>query len=446
MRHLDRQTRLPARRFARAVLATVAVPLLAAAALAQSVAQWPQQAPGQSQQAPQYYQPDYLQQQQTAPQQQAPQQAYPQQMQMPMQMPPQGASPQGYGPPQYSYPSQQQQPAQQPPFPHGQQGQQGQQVYPAQPPQQPYSAQPALQMPPASSPPPGTPALRPAAQQPLPAPPTQQPQAQPGSPTAAPQAGPVAAKPTGALQQPTEDLRPERVEADVSTRSVAITSSFTGTEIIVFGSVENSRQQTAESGLYDVAITLEGMPQPVVARKKENVGGIWINTKAQTFEGVPSYYAIVSTRPVAEIADPALLRENEIGFEHILMKPVAGAKAPAASEIGDFKEAVIRRKQAEKLYQKSDYGVVFIGRSLFRSTVSLPANVPVGPLLANVYLFKDGKLLSKYSSKVTLQREGIERYMHDFAFDYPFLYGLFAVFVAVAAGLIASSLFKKGSH
>ena len=36
------------------------------------------------------------------------------------------------------------------------------------------------------------------------------------------------------------DRPKEGVEADASTRQVAITSSFTGTEILVFGTVENS--------------------------------------------------------------------------------------------------------------------------------------------------------------------------------------------------------------
>lgn len=239
---------------------------------------------------------------------------------------------------------------------------------------------------------------------------------------------------------------PERVEADVSTRSVAITSSFVGTEIVIFGSVDNSRQPTAESGLYDIAIVIEGTPTPIVARKKSRVAGLWINTRSQTFEDVPSYYAIASTRPIEEITNASVLVANEIGFNYVNMVARSGDKAPSATELGDFKQAVIRRKQHDNLYQKSDYGVAFIGRSLFRSAIALPANVPVGPLITHVYLFKEGRLLGKHSSKVNLQREGIERYLHDFAFDYPLFYGIFAVLIAVLAGLIASSLFKKGSH
>lgn len=279
---------------------------------------------------------------------------------------------------------------------------------------------------------------------------TQQPPVTPAAPQPLqqPQKPPRQAQPPQQAQpaKPANTLMPERVEADVSTRSVAVTSSFTGTEIVIFGSVENSRQPTAESGLYDIAIIVEGTETPVIARKKSNVAGLWINTQSARFEAVPSYYTIISTRPIEEITEVGTLHANGIGFDHVPMKLAAEGPQMSPDELAEFKRAVVRRKQADNLFQKKDYGVVFIGRSLFRSTISLPANVPVGPLTAQVFLFKDGKLLSSHQSRVTLQREGIERFLHNFAFDYPLFYGIFAVLVAVAAGMIASALFKKGSH
>ena len=40
----------------------------------------------------------------------------------------------------------------------------------------------------------------------------------------------------------------ESVQADVSARNVAVTSSFNGIEIVIFGAVDNSQQPSAESG------------------------------------------------------------------------------------------------------------------------------------------------------------------------------------------------------
>lgn len=269
------------------------------------------------------------------------------------------------------------------------------------------------------------------AQTPAPTPSTP---AQPGQ-----QQPPVSAAPTTPGELPRES-----VQADVSTRSVAVTSSFTGTEIVVFGAVDNSRQTSAEAGLYDVVVILEGTPSQLVVRRKAQVGGIWVNTQSLTFVSVPSYYAIASTRPLDEVAPVNVLNENDIGFQHVRMTPVQGWETGlTTADLGLFRDAVVRLKSRDGLYTRNDYDVVFIGRSLFRASIALPANVPVGPLNARVYLFREGQLISTYKTKVNLEREGIERILHDFAFRRPLFYGSVTVAVAILAGLAASTLLQR---
>lgn len=103
---------------------------------------------------------------------------------------------------------------------------------------------------------------------------------------------------------------------------------------------------------------------------------------------------------------------------------------------------MIRLKQKEGLHVQEQYGVVFIGRSLFRASIELPANVPVGPLVAKIYLLREGQLLSSYTAKVNLERQGLERLLHNFAFDQPSFCCTFTVAVAVGAGLLASTMYQ----
>lgn len=257
---------------------------------------------------------------------------------------------------------------------------------------------------------------------------------------------PAAAPSTSATPVAAGEPRAETVEADVSARNVAITAGFSGTQIVVFGAVGQSRQQSAESGLYDIVVLVEGVTGPLVTRRKSNVGGLWINTESVHFDRLPSYYGISSTRPIEEIAEPAVLDTFEIGFEHVRMIPAAGQLGVSEQKLKDYRAAVVRLKEKEGLYVRNDYGVAFIGKSLFRATVSLPANIPVGPVTANVFLFREGKFLARHTARVELQREGFERWMHSFAFDYPLLYGLFSVVIAAFAGIAASALFRRGSH
>lgn len=268
--------------------------------------------------------------------------------------------------------------------------------------------------------------------------------------TAAPADAGQTSPPAASAKQPPLGPVPEAretVQADVSSRSVAVTSSFTGTEIVIFGSVDNSQQAGPESGLYDVVIVVEGTPTRLVARKKSNVG-IWINTASITFQSVPSYYAILSTRPLDEIADPIILRDNDIGFEHVRMTPISGWESGVSTgELEDFKSSIVRIKQRERLYiERPIGGVTFIGRSLFRASLDLPANVPVGPLVARVHLFRQGRLLHTFTSRVTLQREGLEHFLHSAAFGQPLVYGIATVLLSIAMGLAATTVFCKSGH
>lgn len=239
----------------------------------------------------------------------------------------------------------------------------------------------------------------------------------------------------------------ESVEADVSTRSVSITSGFTGTEIIIFGAVENSRQPSAEAGTYDVVIVVEGTHQPLVVRKKAQVGGLWVNAEQVRFASFPSYYAIASTRPIDEFAEHDVQKKNQIGFEHIRMvrsgRAYIGEIDPV--ETIEFREAVVRLKAKDRLYVTAEHGVIFIGRSLFRATITLPPNVPVGPLTARVMLFKDGAMLGSYKSNVNMQREGLERFLYDSAFEHPLFYALSTIFLAALAGLAAAFAFQRAA-
>jgi uncharacterized protein (TIGR02186 family) len=136
-----------------------------------------------------------------------------------------------------------------------------------------------------------------------------------------------------------------------------------------------------------------------------------------------------------------------VGFQNLRFAPAFGqAQALSTEDLKEFRQAIVRLKEKQGLYIQDNFRVAFIGKSLFRATIELPANVTVGPFDTRVYLFREEKLLSQYSVRLNLEREGLERHLHRFAFDYPTLYGLMTVALAIAAGLIASTVFRKAAR
>jgi uncharacterized protein (TIGR02186 family) len=248
--------------------------------------------------------------------------------------------------------------------------------------------------------------------------------------------------PPSAAADATAEPPRETVQADVSTRNVPVTSNFSGTEIVVFGAVDHSRQSSAEAGLYDVVIVVVGTPTRLTVRRKGRFAGLWLNTDSMTFDSVPSYYAIASTRPLEEIASPEVLKSTGIGFDYVPMELSKSAASRTAAEVRAFRQAIVTLKNKDRLFTNNEYAVAFIGRSLFRASIDVPANVVVGPFETRVFLFRNGELLSQYKAKLELHRQGFEELMYGLAFRKPLIYGLSIIGIAMGSGLLAAMAFR----
>ena len=248
-----------------------------------------------------------------------------------------------------------------------------------------------------------------------------------------------------AAQSLAQEDKSEQIESDISSRNIAILSNFTGERIVIFGTIENSQHSEFEKALYDVVVAIRGPKDTIVIRKKSRVAGIWINADSSTFANVPGYYAVLSTRPLGEIANRTVLNAYGLGFDSLVLRPL-GPNAPATAANGSlnvFRSAVVRIRQRDGLFSYKPEGVVFVGRNLFRATIDMPANVPVGQYATDVYLLRNGEVLSHNRSQLKINKEGFERFVFSAAFDYPLLYGIAAVIIAISAGLLASVMTRR---
>lgn len=233
--------------------------------------------------------------------------------------------------------------------------------------------------------------------------------------------------------------RADTLMTDLSDRLIAITSSFTGSSILVFGAVVQD-----EPGKRDVVIVLRGPHQSIRVRRKERIAGIWMNTDAHPFQDIPAFYALAATRPLAEIRAETAFTRHQIGLGALKLKERDMPETAAETEaIAPFRAAILRLKERQGLYPPFMQPVTFVGPSLFRATFQFPSNVPVGSYKAEIYLFKDGELVGANSSALFVDKTGMERWIYKAAMNYPALYGLAAVAIAVAIGWIAAIVFRK---
>jgi uncharacterized protein (TIGR02186 family) len=218
---------------------------------------------------------------------------------------------------------------------------------------------------------------------------------------------------------------------DLSSHLIAITSNFVGTDLLLFGSIEQAG---------DVIVVLRGPTGPVNVRQKERAFGIWLNRQTVRFEDVPSFYAVVTDKPLKEIASRSLLARLGIGVDNLNFH-TTDARDNAA--LAQFRQAVVRNKLREGLYQEQAGELSFLGRKLFRTRISFPAIVPVGTYQAEVYLMRGDRVIAAQAAPLFIDKQGFGQAVYEFAHQWPWLYGLAAVAAAVTAGWVAATVFPK---
>lgn len=225
--------------------------------------------------------------------------------------------------------------------------------------------------------------------------------------------------------------RAQALIADLSNHLIAITTGFTGTEVLLFGAVE-------EAG--DVVVIVRGPVGDVAVRRKDRIAGVWVNSGRMDFTDVPSYYAVAASRPLAEIGPPVLLSRHAIGLDFLRL---AAAGQPSEAAQQPYRSALVRIKQQDNLYAASVGRVTFLGQRLFRTTVSFPANVPVGSYLVEVLLVRDGEVVSAQTTPLIISKVGFGADIYDFAHNQGALHGVVAILAALMAGWLAHLAFRR---
>jgi uncharacterized protein (TIGR02186 family) len=231
----------------------------------------------------------------------------------------------------------------------------------------------------------------------------------------------------------------EQVVIGLSQNRVSLTVNFEGSEILIFGAVRRDGPIPAEGAL-DIIVTIEGPPAPAVIWRKARRWGIWVNTDAQTVRAAPSFYAVASTRPLADILSPDADLEHRISTRLAIFE----ARGDDAQDRPNFTDAMIRIRQAQGLYQGLDQAVALQRETLFSTRILLPQNIVEGAYGARIFLVRDGQVLDEADTVIDVQKAVLERWLYNLAYQHPFLYGLLALGLAVFFGWGASALFRLG--
>src|SRR5262245_43350666 len=130
--------------------------------------------------------------------------------------------------------------------------------------------------------------------------------------------------------------------AAVAEEQITVSSDYRGSFVTVFGYNPDRR------GRGDIVVVVRGPNERAVVMRKRRVVGLWINGDPVHFSEVPSFFAVLSNRPLRAIAPPQAIWRYQLD-------PAASARLESRTGDADpssYRNALVRLRRGQGLYQE----------------------------------------------------------------------------------------------
>jgi len=231
----------------------------------------------------------------------------------------------------------------------------------------------------------------------------------------------------------------EKLVSTVSSAQVSITSSFDGAALSLFGSIEPDAAGAEASGPYNVIVVITGPLQDRVTRIKTSTWGIWSNTDQVSFQHFPSFYAVLSSGKLENIASQLML-------DQFVIPPEDQARATAQAtglKAERFSLELVRLMTKEGHFVVRDDAVNFLSNNAYAVNLQLPSDVVNGRFLVRTLVLKDQALVAERTESFAVRKSGFENYVFVASRQQPLLYGIVCVLLALGTGWLAGVVFKR---
>jgi uncharacterized protein (TIGR02186 family) len=163
---------------------------------------------------------------------------------------------------------------------------------------------------------------------------------------------------------------------------------------------------------------------------------------SRLFINPPRYLAVLQSRPLNEITSADNQKRLQLGLDNVpLPERINNDIGIVAND--PFRIAFVNLMRQHGLYREQPNAVTFLTPTLFRASIPLPAEVPIGNYEVDIKLFADGEMIARTNSAFEIVKVGFEQFVANAAREHGLLYGLSTAMMALLTGWIASVVFRR---
>jgi uncharacterized protein (TIGR02186 family) len=229
---------------------------------------------------------------------------------------------------------------------------------------------------------------------------------------------------------------------EVTPKNIPINLLYHGAKLSISG----------ESDVNDnLVIKISSEPIDAHMKFKGKAAGLfWMKMGDISFENVPAVYLLAASRNIDNLLPKEERIKEGIGFESI--KAGANVETSALGMDTDrWIKEFVKFKKAQKLYKIQEGTITRHQGKLsneYQLNIDWPYQAGPGTYNIEVLAVRDGEVIDRTETSLTVARSGIVDKLSYLAFNHAAVYGVIAIIVAMLAGFTVGALFKKakGAH
>ena len=226
---------------------------------------------------------------------------------------------------------------------------------------------------------------------------------------------------------------------EVSQNRIEVRQGFTGANLLLYGAVIDPAG-AASNTQYDIVVVLKGPTEAIRLREKDRIVGVWMNAGSTDFRSAPSFFAVASSSPIADIVDPRTAAIYELGTEFIQLSPTGQIEPEEQSR---YARGLVETRERAGLYNEDAGGVRISEGVLYQARIALPSNVTTGEYTAETFAIANGRVLASATADIEVVKVGLEGTVVYFADRFSLLYGLGAILLSLSMGWMAGRFFAR---
>jgi uncharacterized protein (TIGR02186 family) len=196
---------------------------------------------------------------------------------------------------------------------------------------------------------------------------------------------------------------------------------------------------TVPSGC-DAVVKIEGQDSEVELNRKGKLAVIWLNVARIVVKNAPQVYILAASKELTDICSQKERENLGLGFDVLRERMTfSSEKTLTGLEFGEF----LKLKQHNGTYNAKTQiklGPANNGRQKLSAILSIAAAVPPGEYTVWLYCFEQGNLTEHATVGLSIKKVGLPLYTSVLAYNHAAAYGIIAIIVAMATGIVCTRL------